>query len=194
MTGPALIIPAPPQVLPTLFPVLPAYIPIDVDIDAVKESVATSGVSAPAADTPGLLAVVDEASGAGIDLKIVVIPSNPPIDTPLRDVATLVGRDYSTATVLVLSPSFAGTYSPQFDRVTLEAGEDVAKTGNPVVSAQNFLTELNTPNFPWTAFTMVLLVGVLAAAVGTRVMQLRSNRMAVRTATPAVADASVSGG
>ena len=178
MTGPVVIIPAPPQTVPTVFPVLPGYIPGDVDIDVVKEQVAATGVSAPAADLPGLRDVVHAARGDGIELKIVVVPTNPPIDTPLRDVATVVGRDYSNATVLVLSPSYAGTYSPQFDRVTLEAGEDVAKTGNPVVSAQNFLTELNTPRFPWTALTVVLLVGVLAAAVGTRVMQLRSNRAA----------------
>lgn len=184
MTGSVVIIPAPPQTVPALSPILPGYIPVDVDIDAVKEQVAATGVSAPAADVPGLREVVHEARNDGIDLKIVVIPTNPPIDTPLRDVATLVGRDYPNATVLVLSPSFAGTYSPQFDRVTLEAGEDVAKTGNPVVSAHNFLTELNTPSFPWTAFTIVLLVGVLAAAVGTRLMQLRSNRDAAPVAGP----------
>lgn len=177
MTGSVLFVSAPPQAVPMLHPFLPTYIPVDVDIDAVKDAVATFGVSAPAPEMPGLRQVVHDARDDGIDLKIVVIENNPPIDTPLRDVATLVGRDYSDATVLVLSPSYAGTYSPQFDRVTLEAGEDVAKTGNSVVSAQNFLDELNTPSFPWTAFTGVLLVGVLAAAVGTRILQLRVNRV-----------------
>jgi hypothetical protein len=47
-----------------------------------------------------------------------------------------------------------------------------------VVSAQNFLHQLNTPQFPWTAFTIVLLFGVLAAVIGTRIMQLRSRRSA----------------
>ncbi|OBJ74098.1 DUF6676 family protein [Mycobacterium sp. 1274756.6] len=176
MSGPVVIVPAPPHTAVALHPVLPAYIPVDVDIDAVRESVAAYGVSAPAPVLPELREVVQEARDDGIELKIVVIETNPPIDTPLRDIATLVGKDYSDATVLAISPSYAGTYSPHFDRVVLEAGEDVAKTGNPVVSAQNFLDELNKPAFPWTAFTVVLLAGVLAAAVGTRLLQLRARR------------------
>ena len=57
-----------------------------------------------------------------------------------------------------MSPSFAGTYSPTFDRVTLEAGQDVAKTGDPVQSSKNFVSELTTPHFPWTPFSVVLVV------------------------------------
>lgn len=45
-------------------------------------------------------------------------------------------------------------------------------------SAQNFLGELNVPEFPWTVLTIVLLIGVLVAAIGTRFMQLRSKRLA----------------
>ena len=93
-------------------------------------------------------------------------------------VESVVGADYPDATVLTLSPSYVGTYSTHFPRVTLEAGEDIAKTGNPVVSAQHFLSELNSPEFPWTGLTIVLLIGVLAAAVGTRLLQLRSRRAA----------------
>ncbi|CNN12771.1 Conserved membrane protein of uncharacterised function [Mycobacterium tuberculosis] len=51
-----------------------------------------------------------------------------------------------------------------------------------MVSAQHFLHELNTPEFPWTGLTIVLLVGVLAAAVGARFLQLRSRRTATSTA------------
>lgn len=188
MSGPVVIVPAPPQTTVALHPTLPAYIPIDVDIDAVREAVAADGVSAPAPVRPGLLEVVHEAHEDGIELKIVVIENNPPIDTPLRDIATLVGKDYTDATVLAISPSYAGTYSPHFDRVVLEAGEDVAKTGNPVVSAQNFLDELNKPAFPWTAFTAVVLAVVLAAAVGTRILQLRARRDAQATDTGERAD------
>ena len=47
--------------------------------------------------------------------------------------------------MLVLSPQFAGTYSKNYDRVLLEAGQDVAKTAsNPVQGAQNFVDQLNT--------------------------------------------------
>ena len=80
----------------------------------------------------------------------MLLDHNPPNDTPLRDISTVVGADYPDATVLTLSPNFVGSYSTQFPRVTLEAGEDIAKTGNPVVSAQHFLHELKTPEFPWT--------------------------------------------
>jgi hypothetical protein len=187
MTGQASFVPLPG---PQTIPFLPAYIPQDVDMTVIKAQVAADGVSAPPAVIPELLQVVNEARGDGINLKIVVIDHNPPTDTPLRDIATVVGADYKDATVLVLSPSYVGSYSTQFPRVTLEAGEDISKTGNPVVSAHHFLSELNTPEFPWSALAIVLLVAVLAAAVGTRIMQVRSKRSAVPvdgTGTP-VAD------
>ena len=81
------------------------------------------------------------------------------------------------STVLVMSPLFAGTYSDTVDRVTLEAGEDVAKTGNPVQSAQNFVSQLNTPLFPWNGLTIGLTAAVLLAVVITRLLQVRSKRM-----------------
>ena len=139
--------------------------------------------------------MINQAHDDGIDLKIVVLDHNPPNDTPLRDIATVVGPQHPDATVLVLSPNFVGSYSTHFPRATLEIGEDNAKTGNPVVSAQNFLHQLNTPQFPWTAFTIVLLIGVLAAVIGTRIMQLRTRRSATShedaEAAPKDADQSV---
>jgi hypothetical protein len=161
-----------------LHSVLPAYIPQDVDMTVVKAQVATSGVSAPPDAVPALLDVVNQAHAAGINLKIVLLDHNPPNDTPLRDISTVVGADYPDATVLTLSPTYVGTYSTNFPRVTLEAGEDIAKTGNPVVSAQHFLHELESPEFPWTGLTIFLLIGVLAAAVGARFLQSRSRRSA----------------
>jgi hypothetical protein len=173
---------------PASIPFLPDYIPPDVDINAVKANVATGGVSAPAAEVPGLQQVVADARKEGIELKVVVVPTNPPIDTPLRDIATEVGHDYPGSTVLAISPSFAGTYSLSFDRVTLEAGQDVAKTGDPVQSAKNFVSELTTPHFPWTEFTIVLVVGVIAAAVATRLLQVRSKRPVTAEASPEAAE------
>jgi hypothetical protein len=90
----------------------------------------------------------------------------------------VVGSQHPDATVLVLSPNFVGTYSTHFPRATLEIGEDHAKTGNTLASAQNFLHQLETPQFPWTPFTIVVLIGVLAAVVGARFMQLRARRSA----------------
>lgn len=170
-------------------PALPLYIPVDLDMNKVKAQVAATGVSAPPEALPGLLVVVNQAQAKGINLKIVLLDHNPPNDTPLRDISTVVGADYHDATVLTLSPSYVGTYSTQFPRVTLEAGEDIAKTGDPMVSSQHFLHELETPEFPWTGLTIFLLAGVLAAAVGTRLLQLRSKRSATpgdTAATPPV--------
>jgi hypothetical protein len=170
---------------PHVIPFLPTYIPPDVDINQVKADVAGDGVSVPpadAGDVPALRQVVQEAKQNGIDLKIVVIEKNPPIDTPLRDIATEVGKAHPDATVLAISPSFAGTYSTHFDRVTLEAGQDVAKTGNPVQSSQNFLSELTTQHFPWTPFTIVVVLGVAAAVVAARILQVRGKRASATSA------------
>jgi hypothetical protein len=169
---------------PLVIPFLPEYIPPDVDMNAVNAAVAADGVSAPAADVPALKQVVADARAKGIDLKIVVIPTNPPIDTPLRDIATEVGQTHPGSTVLAISPFFAGTYSQEFDRVTLEAGQDVAKTGNPVLSSKNFVGELTASHFPWTPFTIVLVLGVALAAVATRILQVRARR-AVADEAPA---------
>jgi hypothetical protein len=180
-------------------PFVPTYIPVqlcqsvDIDVkpgepipdacmDIVRANVADTGVSVPVGTPPEvqsqLRQVVEEAAGQGIDLKIVVIDANPPIHTPLRDIATEVGEANPGATVLALSPGFAGTYSPEFDRVTLEAGEDQAKTGDPVLSSQQFVAELTTSHFPWTPFTIVLIFAVALAVVATRVLQKWGKRAA----------------
>ena len=151
---------------------MPMSAPLWDCVAAVKADVAKDGVAAPAADVAGLQKVVAGARDRGVDLKVVVIEQSPIIDTPLRDIASEVGRDNPGSTVLVLSPEFAGTYSTTYDRVLLEAGQDVAKSAdNPVQGAQNFVDQLKTPIFDWTAFTILLVFGVAAAAVATRFLQ-----------------------
>jgi hypothetical protein len=166
----------------------PAATPPDACMELVQADIRGDGVSAP--DVPanaGLAQVVADAKKKGIDLKVVVLDQNPPIDTPLRDIATEVGKANPGSTVLALSPSFAGTYSTTFDRVTLEAGQDIAKvSGTPVAASQNFVTELTTPHFPWTPFTIVLVLGVAVAAAAVRLLQVRAKRTNV-TETPAAA-------
>ena len=166
---------------PHVIPFLPSYIPPDVDMNQVLADVGEDGVSVPPADqkvVPELRQVVTDARQQGIDLKIVVISTNPPIDTPLRDIATEVGHAYPGSTVLAMSPTWAGTYSPDFDRVTLEAGQDIAKNGDPVQSSKNFVSELTNSHFPWTTFSIALTLLVFAAAVATRFLQVRSRRNA----------------
>jgi hypothetical protein len=150
----------------------------DACLAIVQQQVDVGNISASPSVAPALLDLVNQAHEHGIDLKIVVLNHNPPNDTPLRDIATVVGSQHPDATVLVLSPTFVGTYSTHFPRATLEIGEDNAKTGNTVASAQNFLHQLETPQFPWAGFTIVVLIGVLAAVIGTRFMQLRARRSA----------------
>lgn len=174
---------------PHVLPHLPGYIPPDVDMNLVKEQTGEGGVSAPAGtDIAALQQVVVEANQDGIDLKIVVIANNPPIDTPLRDIATEVGAAHPGSTVLAISPSYAGTFSPVYDRVTLEAGQDLAKTGDPVQSSKNFVAELQTPDFPWMPFTIVLVLGVAVAAVFTRMLQVRAKRSVADEAPAATVD------
>ncbi|WP_157576592.1 DUF6676 family protein [Mycobacterium sp. GA-2829] len=173
---------------PEVVPFLPGFIPPDVDMNKVIADVGDDGVSAPGADEAALRQVVSEARSDGIDLKIVVIDTNPPIDTPLRDIATEVGQVYPGSTVLAMSPSFAGTYSSVFDRVTLEAGQDLAKTGDPVQSSKNFVGQLTTPDFPWTALTIVVVLGVAAATAATRWLQIRGKRAAAVETAPTDSD------
>jgi hypothetical protein len=158
----------------------PATKPDDC-LAVVQLQVSAGNLSAPPAVAPALLDLINQAHEHSIDLKIVVLDHNPPNDTPLRDIATVVGSQHPDATVLVLSPNFVGSYSTHFPRATLEIGEDHAKTGNTVDSAQNFLHQLETPQFPWTSFTIVVLIGVLAAVIGARVMQRRGKRAATST-------------
>ena len=168
---------------PDVIPVLPGFIPPDLDMNKVIAEVGVDGVSAPAGtDEAPLRQIVSEARADGIDLKIVLIDKDPHLDTPLRDIATEVGAAYPDATVLALSPSFAGSYSGSVDRVTLEAGQDLAKTGNPVQSAQNFLDQITTDDFPWTLLTIALVVLVALATVATRLLQVRGKRTAQTTA------------
>ncbi|WP_319436427.1 DUF6676 family protein [Mycobacterium sp. RTGN5] len=158
--------------------------PVDQCLAAVKADLANDGVAAPAADVAGLQKVVAAAQQHGVDLKVVVMADSPPIDTPLRDIATEIGSANPGATVLVLSPGWAGTYSTTYDRVLLEAGQDVAKTApNPVVGTQAFVDQLQTPDFPWIGLTITLVFGVAVAAVLTRLLQLRARR-SQNTRTP----------
>ena len=179
-----------PAFMPEFIPVevctavgLPPSVPVGDCLSAVKADVAADGVAAPPADVPGLQKVVTDARDRGVDLKVVVMQESPIIDTPLRDIATAVGQDSPGATVLVLSPGWAGSYSTTYDRVLLEAGQDVAKLADtPVQGAQNFVDQLKTPIFDWTAFTVIVVFAVAAAAVATGLLR-RWARRSSRTAT-----------
>jgi hypothetical protein len=155
----------------------PATTPVDTCMNLVIADIKDDGVSAAATpENAGLANVVAEAKQKGIDLKIVVVDQNPPIDTPLRDIATEVGEAYPGSTVLVLSPTESGTFSTTYDRMTLEAGQDVAEGRGSVQGSKNFVSELTAQHFPWTTFTIVVVLAVIAAIVATRMLQNRAKR------------------
>jgi hypothetical protein len=155
----------------------PATTPVDTCMNMVIADIKDDGVSAaPTPENTGLADVVSQAKAKGIDLKVVVVDQNPPIDTPLRDIATEVGEAYPGSTVLVLSPTESGSFSTTYDRATLEAGQDVAEGRGSVQGSKNFVGELTTQHFPWTTFTIAVVLAVIAAVVATRMLQNRAKR------------------
>ncbi|MEE2056125.1 Rv1476 family membrane protein [Rhodococcus artemisiae] len=114
-------------------------------------------------DPSELVEQVQRAQEHGIDLSVVVVDSNPYMDSQLRDLATAVGSE-DGGTVLVLSPDWVGTFSDTVDRVTLEAAQDRTYTGDTVESTTNFVDSLLEPSPPWTLMTIVLILVVAAGA------------------------------
>lgn len=165
---------------------LPTSIPFGVDPDAIAAELQIDHVSADHAVEPGLLAVVERAREHGIDLNIVVLEHDPVHDSQLRDLATDLG-DHVGGTVLVLSPWQNGSYSDDISRVTLEAGQDLTYTGDPVISANNFLDTLLQPGPPWTAMTISLLL--LVAAILGVLYWVNARRDSARTADTVSPDA-----
>ncbi|MFC7450370.1 DUF6676 family protein [Rhodococcus daqingensis] len=153
-----------PAALTSAFHPVLADVPPDVSVDTILTDVRDDGVSAPAGDVDGLTGVVARAEREGIELSIVVLAENPVRDSQLRDIATEVGRQEG-GTVLVLSPSWVGTYSDTLSRVTVEDAQDKAYTGNAVASADNFVGAITRPDPPYGLITaaLVLLVGGVAA-------------------------------
>jgi len=155
----------------------PATTSVDDCMNLVLTDIKVDGYSAaPTPENAGLADVIAEAKQKGVDLKIVVLETTPPIDTPLRDIATEVGEAFPGSTVLVLSPTESGTFSTTYDRATLEAGQDVAEGRGSVQGSKNFVSELTTQHFPWTTFTIVVVLAVIAAVVATRMLQNRAKR------------------
>lgn len=163
-------------------------IPPDVDIADVVRDVSDDGVSAPTGDVAELAQVVERAGEHDIRLSVVVLDEDPGRDSQLRDLATEVGAQEG-GTVLVLSPSWVGTYSDSFSRVRLESGQDHTYTGDAVVSANNFVDDLVEPGVQWALITAVLIVLVVAAAAVSLVAKTRR-----RSAASAGADKIHSGG
>ncbi|MGB3769825.1 MAG: DUF6676 family protein [Rhodococcus sp. (in: high G+C Gram-positive bacteria)] len=157
-------------------------VPSFVDVGSTLTDVAADGVSAPSEDVSGLETVVARAQDLNIDLSIVVLSSPAQTNSQLRDLATTVGSS-DGGTVLVLGPGQVGTFSDSIDRVTLEAGQDRAYTGDVVLSANNFLDVVTEPGPPWTAITIALVVLVAVVLGGTWWANVRRHGESARGAT-----------
>ncbi|HET8992655.1 MULTISPECIES: Rv1476 family membrane protein [unclassified Rhodococcus (in: high G+C Gram-positive bacteria)] len=152
-------------------------LPPGVALETILADLADDQVSVPDSadselDPSQLVEQVQRAQDHGIDLSVVVVDSNPYMDSQLRDLATAVGSE-DGGTVLVLSPNWVGTFSDALDRVTLEAAQDRTYTGDPVESTTNFVDSLLEPSPPWTAMTLVLILLVAAAGGLTYLAKIR---------------------
>jgi hypothetical protein len=152
-----------------------ADLPPGVDVDQVVAQVQQGHVAAPQDLIAPLRDVVVQAQARGVDLSVVVVPQDPPMEADLRDLAIVVAK-HEHGTILVLSPNTAGTSSDQFSRVRLEAAEDPAKytNGQTVHQTQVFVDRLTGFHASWTAVTLAaVLLGTLAAALLYRVKSRR---------------------
>lgn len=178
-------------------------VPTDVDLSALQADLATDGVAvlnpAHADSVPQLVQVVKDARANGIEnFQVVVLAHDYNPDTSLRDLGTELGKHTDgPMTVLVMSPSQVAGYSTQLSRFQIEKGQD-GYTGrlalnNPPKAAEDFATVANDATFPWTGFTVGLVLVVAALAGWARVVTRRRSRAvdAARRATAAPVAATV---
>ena len=165
-------------------------VPTDVDLSALQADLATDGVAVlnPAYQdsVPQLVRVVSEARAKGIEnFQVVVLAHDYNPDTSLRDLGTELGkRMHADAdhplTVLVMSPSQVAGFSTQLSRYQIEKGQD-GHTGrlalnNPPKAAADFADVAHDATFPWTGFTVALVLFVAALAGVARVVTRRRSR------------------
>lgn len=193
---------SPPGSLPIL-----TEVPTDVDLSALEADLAADGVAvlnpAHAATEPQLIQVVRDAQAKGIEnFKIVVLAHDYSPDTSLRDLGTQVGKDLAAkgegaTTVLVMSPSQVAGYSTQLSRFQIEKGQDgndgKLTLNNPPKAAEDFVNVAHGATFPWTGFTVALVLIVAALAGVARVRTRRRSRQvdAARRAAGVRADSTV---
>ncbi|TWS19963.1 hypothetical protein FK529_07395 [Tsukamurella asaccharolytica] len=165
-------------------------VPTDVDLSALQADLAADGVAvlnpAHVAAVPQLVQVVKDARAQGIEnFQVVVLAHDYIPDTSLRDLGSELGRRMDAdaehpLTVLVMSPNQVAGYSTQLSRYQIEKGQD-GHTGrltlnNPPKAAEDFATIANGATFPWTGFTVGLILIVAALAGCARVVTRRRSR------------------
>jgi hypothetical protein len=175
--------------LPGALPIV-TEVPKDVDLSALQADLASDGVAvvnpAHQDSVPQLVRVVSEARAKGIEnFQVVVLAHDYDPDTSLRDLGTELGRQMNAdaehpLTVLVMSPSQVAGFSTQLSRYQIEKGQD-GHTGrlalnNPPKAAEDFADVAHDATFPWTGFTVALVLFVAALAGVARVVTRRRSR------------------
>lgn len=164
-------------------------VPTDVDLSALEADLAGDGVAvlnpAHAGSVPELVQVVRDAQAKGIEnLKVIVLAHDYSPDTSLRDLGTELGKEAAASgqsvTFLVMSPNQVAGYSTQLSRFQIEKGQD-GYTGklalnNPPKAAEDFVNVAHGATFPWTGFTVALILLVAALAGAARVLTRRRSR------------------
>ena len=180
-------------------------VPNDIDLAQLKQQLSDTGVAilnpALKSDEPQLRQVVAEVQGRGIkNFKVVVLEHDYNPDTSLRDLGNQLHKDFGASTpitVLVMSPNQVAGYSNQLSRFRIEKGQDGSGPGrlqlsNPPVAAADFANTALAANFPWTGFT-VLLVLFTAGLAGAAKVRLSRRSRAVDAARRAAAASSADG-
>lgn len=165
-------------------------VPTDVDLTTLQADLAKDGVAvlnpAHQDSVPALVQVVSEARAKGIEnFQVVVLAHDYSPDTSLRDLGTEIGKQTADKgqdqmTILVMSPAQVAGYSTQLSRYQIEKGQDGhtgrLSLGNPPKAAADFADVAHDATFPWTGFTVLLVLLVAAMAGGARVITRRRSR------------------
>lgn len=145
----------------------------NLDISGIVAQLKSTGVVAPAEQTPGLTQLVARADSDGHDLYVVVLSEQYSPFTVYRDIATEI-QTQTGGTVIVKGPGGTGTASSDFSRVALEDGSTSVKSGTDTVTAVGQIYDTAAaPQVDWTIVTIVLLLVVAVGAVIARVTTLR---------------------
>lgn len=153
------------------------FMPDWVDYHAIADDLEDDGVAAPPEYVDGLREVVDSAAGNGLDLKIVITDSAPPVYTAARDLATTLAEEYD-GTIFVHTPQYRGAFSDTISRAQLEAGQDDSyREQDPVLSAVVFEGQISEPAPPWGVYSAVILTTVV---VGVALFLLLLRRRATK--------------
>ncbi len=175
--------------LPGALPIL-TEVPTDVDLSSLQADLAKDGVAvlnpAHQDSVPELVKVVGQARANGIEnFQVIVLAHDYSPDTSLRDLGTELGKQMKAdadhpVTILVMSPNQVAGFSTQLSRFQIEKGQD-GYTGrlalnNPPKAAEDFAGVAHDATFPWTGFTVALVLVVAALAGAARVVTRRRSR------------------